>query len=618
MKKLIYLSLATVTAMGFTSCSQDDAPVPAGDGVNFTVQLPRDMAARGSFGDGTDAGDRVVLDNLQWTVFEIVDGAPVKVFSDSKTAFTASQTVETVSLPLAKGKTYQVAFYADDSANAFATFADGTLTVDYTKATSNEAAEDAFVGKSKQFTVTGAYNESVTLTRPFAQLNWGTDDVNTPAVQAIVASLTANVKVSDGLFNTMDVLSGDVANPVGSAVTFNAVDFADLPAQTFPVAAEEGKPAYKLIAMNYLLTGDGVIDCELELNNGLSPVTVNTAPVKVNHRTNIYGSLLTAPADFDIVVNDAFDTPDNNIKVVTSAAQLVDAIADGGEIEVPAGVTLDLTSTLGGPNDPNLVVSKPTSIEVKGNIECATGGQIEVKAPLVITGSGEISGGIRGLFYVTEGGTLDAKDVTFNSPDSYRGGDVWNQGGGSMSFQNVTFNSNMASVYFQPASADDTLVMDGCIVNNTSRNSIVNPENGSKTWSYAIRCQGGKATLSNLQVKAVQGAVAVGRGCECDIMSGTYIVEDSEPGKGDGFYCVYVAREGIANVYGGNFASVRTAVFNGNEDDPASAFGYCYLYGGKYSSKGVNQSGEDFSLPTGYVYVALTGEDPYKWEVVKE
>lgn len=186
-----------------------------------------------------------------------------------------------------------------------------------------------------------------------------------------------------------------------------------------------------------------------------------------------------------------------------------------------------------------------------------------------------------------------------------------------MTFENVTFNSQMASVYFQPAGTDDTLTMTDCVVNNTSRNSIVNPETSERVWSYAVRIQGGKAVLSDVQVKAIQGAVAVGRGAVCDIMSGTYIVEDSEPGKGDGFYSLYVAREAIANVHGGNFASVRIAVFNGNEDDPASAFGYCYLYGGKYSSKGVNQSGEDFTLPEGYIYVPLTDEDPYKWEVVK-
>lgn len=609
--------MAIAALFGVASCSDDDAPVPAGDGVSFTVQLPRSLGSRGNFGDGTADGDRVTLDNLQWTVFEIVDGNPVKVFSEGRTAFGESQTVETVSLPLAKGKTYQVAFYADDADNTFASFTDGVVKVNYSNALSNEAAEDVFVGKSEQFTVTGAYNESVTLTRPFAQLNWGTDDVSAQAIQAIISSLTASVKVTNGLYETIDVLSGQPGSPVTSPVTFDAVEFANLPGQTFPVAADEGKPAYRLIAMNYLLTGNGVIDCELVLNNGLSPVTVNAAPVQVNHRTNIFGSLLTAPADFNIKVNDTFDDPDNNVKIVTSPSQFADAIVAGGEIEVPAGVSLDLSDVLGTPATPNMKITNETSIEVKGNIECSTGGQIEVQAPLHISGNGVINGGIRGLFYVTEGGTLDAKNVTFNSPDSYRGGDVWNQGGGSMTFENVTFNSQMASVYFQPAGTDDTLTMTDCVINNTSRNSIVNPETNERVWSYAVRIQGGKAVLSDVQVKAIQGAVAVGRGAVCDIMSGTYIVEDSEPGKGDGFYSLYVAREAIANVHGGNFASVRIAVFNGNEDDPASAFGYCYLYGGKYSSKGVNQSGEDFTLPEGYIYVPLTDEDPYKWEVVK-
>jgi len=62
---------------------------------------------------------------------------------------------------------------------------------------------------------------------------------------------------------------------------------------------------------------------------------------------------------------------------------------------------------------------------------------------------------------------------------------------------------------------------------------------------------------------------------------------------------------------------VRISVFNGNEDVAGDKFGFVNLFGGKYSSKGVNQSGEAFTLPEGYEYVPLTGEDPYKWEVVK-
>ena len=621
MKKVLYCTLAAAGVMSLASCSNDDAPMPAGDGVNITVKLPRDMATRGTFGDGTDDGDRAILDNLQWSVFEVLEnGTRELVFSDGRTAFGSSQTEELVSLPLAKGKTYQVAFYADDKDNAFVTYSDGNISVDYTKGVSNTAAEDAFIGKSEVFTVTGAYSETVTLTRPFAQLNWGTDDTEAKVLNKVIQTLTAEVAVTKGLYTGMNVISGEtIGEPVATPVKFAAVEFTSLPGQAFPVKKDDvNAEPYLLVAMNYLLTGNGTIDCELSFNNGLTPVTVNAAPVQVNHRTNIYGSLLTAPGEFNIKVDNNFLPEDNNIKIVTKASELADALNKGGDIEIPAGATVNLEDILGTPNDtPAINVTKPTSLEVKGKLECGTGGQIQVKSHLSISGTGSIDTGIRGAFNVTTGGTLEAKDVTFNSPKAYRGGDVWNEGGGSMTFTNVTFNSNMATVYFQPAGEDDTLTMTGCVVNNTSKNSIVNPETNSRVWSYAIRVQGGKAVLKDLTVNAVQGAVAVGRGAVCDIMSGTYTVNDSEPGKGDGFYCVYVAREGIANVYDGKFASVRISVFNGNEDVAGDKFGFVNLFGGKYSSKGVNQSGEAFTLPEGYEYVPLTGEDPYKWEVVK-
>jgi len=316
MKKVLYCALAAAGVMSMASCSNDDAPMPAGDGVNITVKLPRDMATRGTFGDGTDDGDRAILDNLQWSVFEVLPNGTLElVFSDGRTAFDASQTEELVSLPLAKGKTYQVAFYADDKDNAFVTYSDGNISVDYSKAASNTAAEDAFIGKSKVFTVTGAYSESVTLTRPFAQLNWGTDDTEAKVLNKVIQTLTAEVAVTKGLYTGMNVISGEtIGEPVAAPVKFAAVEFTSLPNQTFPVKKDDpdAKP-YLLIAMNYLLTGNGTIDCEMSFNNGLTPVTVNAAPVQVNHRTNIYGSLLTAPGEFNIKVDNNFLPEDNNL-----------------------------------------------------------------------------------------------------------------------------------------------------------------------------------------------------------------------------------------------------------------------------------------------------------------
>ncbi len=320
MKKLVFATLGVAGLMAFTSCSQEDLSInPGGDGVTFTIELPRGVQSRGNFGDGTDAGDRATLNNLQYTVYEVVNGttSTTPVFSDTKIgAFAGSQTTETVTIPLAKGKSYQVVFYADDSTNSFASYSNGVVSVDYAEAASNVAGEDAFIGKSTQFTVDGSYTESVTLKRPFAQLNWGTDDTDAKVLTDVINSLTGTVKITSGLYTQFDILAGNVVGTSAvndeNGTSFAAVNFSDLPSQTFPLATQPND--YKLIAMNYLLTGNGTIDCELVLNNGLSAVKVNAAPVQINHRTNIYGSLLTAPAEFNITVDNEFATPDNDIE----------------------------------------------------------------------------------------------------------------------------------------------------------------------------------------------------------------------------------------------------------------------------------------------------------------
>lgn len=636
MKKILLGSIALLGLANLASCSsEEDLKVPGGDGVTFTLRVPGTISTRGTFGDGTDAGDRATLDNLEWTVYEVAqDGTLTKVFSDKKpagTAFTGSQTVENVTIGLAKGKTYQVAFYADNAANGFAKYNEGAVEVDYANAASNTAAEDAFIGKSEVFTVTGAYDETVTLTRPFAQLNWGTDDLGEKSIQKYLESQTVVVKVTNGLFKKMDVITGTVDEAVTDAVEFDAVKFTELPANKFPVDKEDADAVpYALIAMNYLLTGDGTIDCSLVFNNDFTPVDVNSAPVKVNYRTNIFGSLLTAPGHFNIKVDNNFV---NNLNIVRNASQFAAAIVAGGDIEVPADAEINLDGLLGGPNDPTVKIINPTNLTVNGKLDCGTGGQLEVKAPLAIKGNGSINGGIRGFIYVTEGGTLEVEDITFNSPEAYRGGDVWNQGGGSMSFKNVKFNSNMASVYFEPASGTEAVLdMDGCVINNTSRNSIVNPETNKNAYSYAIRVHAGSVcNLRNMDVTGIQGGIMVGTGATMNVYSGTYRTHDSAPNKGDGWHALYIATRGTANVYGGGFSSpaARPCVYNSNEDIPDYDTGVANLFGGKYSNMpkvrimtGMNEQtgkpiyvNEDIQPQSGFTYKTLTGEDPYTLEI---
>lgn len=333
MKRIIFSALAAAAIVGLPSCSEENEPViEPGDGVSITLRIPAGMNTRaGSFGDQT----KVVLNNLQWTVFEVGEnGSLESVYSDQKlNAFASGNDTETVNLQLAKGKKYQVAFFADNSENNFITFNNGNVEVNYMNAASNSELEDAFIGKSKEISVNGAYSETIVLSRPYAQLNWGTDDLDAPALQNILPSMSFEVSVSKGLFTGMNIISGEVSGEVTEVVSFPAVASQNLPDNDFPVASEDAAKPYKLLCMNYLLTGDGTIDCSLKFSeSNLTPVNVSNAPVKANFRTNIYGSLITSPANFEITVNRDFL---DNINIPQEAMPVIDKAAKTMTVSTP-------------------------------------------------------------------------------------------------------------------------------------------------------------------------------------------------------------------------------------------------------------------------------------------
>ena len=183
---------------------------------------------------------------------------------------------------------------------------------------------------------------------------------------------------------------------------------------------------YDLIAMNYLLTGETIINCKLVFGNG-TEVNVKNAPVNMNHRTNIYGSLLTAPGSFNIVVDNKFDTPDHNI-VVTTAEDFIGNVADGMNVIVEEGTVINITD--------------------KGAVELADGQTITVNGVLqttrqqiglrgegksaTIEGSGTIvavgANGSRSL-NVYDGATLTVKGVTVNATQNNGGSAIYSDGG---------------------------------------------------------------------------------------------------------------------------------------------------------------------------------------------
>ena len=294
--------------------------------VTFNAQLPAGLQTRA-------AGDGLTATTLSYAVYEQGKTTPV-ITSEDEVTFENRQA--TLSLRLAKGKTYDFLFWADayekgDTENPYKVdFNTQTLTVNYKNALSNDESRDAFFGTAN-VTVKGAVSENIILKRPFAQLNIGTNDMAEAKASGLnTEALQSSVKVS-GIFSGMNLMTG-IPDP--STSTEETFGLNDIPDESFMV---DGRP-FAYLALNYLLVSDqkGLVNCEFTYTDGATTETrtIDNVPVQRNYRTNIFGSLLTGSVDLGITIDPAFDTPDNNYQELLLAAQ------NGGKVVLTSDVTI--------------------------------------------------------------------------------------------------------------------------------------------------------------------------------------------------------------------------------------------------------------------------------------
>lgn len=293
MKKFLIYSGIAATVFAVTSCQSDlDVPGTGGPGnVHFTVELPSEISTR-AFADGTTAK------NLTYAVYS------ENTLVSQGTALIADRTA-TVNIDLASGATYDVVFWAEADNSPFTFSADSRqVTVDYALMSGNNDNGDAFFHIENGIEVSGPVNRSVTLTRPCAQLNLGTTDLNSPSVvKAYPDGVYTSVKAE--AYTTLNLKDGTVANPVE----------VELPA-TLPPSAQENFPVagdYRYLSMVYLLVPaeGGVSDLTISSyatagGAASHSFDVPNAPLKRNYRTNIYGSLLSSTTNWDISIDNEF------------------------------------------------------------------------------------------------------------------------------------------------------------------------------------------------------------------------------------------------------------------------------------------------------------------------
>lgn len=303
MKKSLYALLLGGLTLSLGACSSDE-PLSnnnlPGDRshVEFTVSLP-DLIDTRAYGDVVDCNQ------LTFTVFD-ESGEKIILEDSTINAFGPGVKTAKVSLDLVVNQSYKIVFYANNQKSKFATYKEGIIDIDYDKLNVNSEVDDAFF-RSVDFVANGTDRE-VILYRPFAQVNIGTNDLETPAVQALISKIRTKLNVSKGLYTQMNLL--DSAVVASSEIINTTFDFPTLTAPTvnedFPV---EG---FSNLTSVYLLVPgtEDIINATYEVTCQGQPdiTTLNlaAAPVRMNHRTNIFGTLLTSNQPFSVVLEPPF------------------------------------------------------------------------------------------------------------------------------------------------------------------------------------------------------------------------------------------------------------------------------------------------------------------------
>ena len=358
MKRCFYSMMAAMALLLLSACSSDDE-LSQGNGnealVSFNVELSGGMQNK-AISDGTTAK------NLTVHVFD-ENGT---YLSELDKTVELNEKKKSVSINLVKGKTYSFLFWAsvnkENSPYSFGV--DGkTITVDYNDAKANDESRDAFLGVVKNKAVEASFEENVTLKRPFAQINFLTDDIADAGKNGLTidenthSSITLS-KVATTLnpftntvggFTEAEVIFGEAAIPalsetvtMGSAPDAKTYNY--LGTAYFLVPAEGENPnAGKDQAMLNSAT------LKIKDING-EGLKVETVPVQWNYRTNIYGSLLTATGNFNVTIVPDYDGSHNQevkTKQVTTVDQVDEAIQSGAtEVIVTEAPKKDATITI--------------------------------------------------------------------------------------------------------------------------------------------------------------------------------------------------------------------------------------------------------------------------------
>ncbi len=341
MKRIFYFIMAAVVCAA--ACQKVDQleQIGAKSEVAFEVALPGALGTK-AIADGEKA---LVLYYATYTD----EGKMIPSLSNTDQGVAVSGKTATIRLQLVKDLNYDVVFWAQaQECTAFAfDWENAQMTVSYDGA-ANDDYRDAFYAVRQDLKVTdGLLEETVTLYRPFAQINFGAADYQSVVDYYDQTSVDAGMQsalVSAEVPNTLNLLTEGLGNETAEA------NFALAAIPNDPRLLEVNKVGYKYVSMNYILAPKGTepamlssITANFQYTEGNinRSIEVKNVPYLRNHRTNIIGNFFTEIAIMNIVLDEIFEKPDFNIidPGVEFTQKKLDSLARiaGTQLYVPAG-----------------------------------------------------------------------------------------------------------------------------------------------------------------------------------------------------------------------------------------------------------------------------------------
>lgn len=340
MNKNLFKSFAlAAVAVIAGACAKESEQLAGPSNVTFEVSTPE--IATKAIGDGMTAT------KLYYQVFD-ADGNAIEGLGVQNKDLVSGKT--TVSFQLIKDQTYNFIFWAQTAEAGYYIIdeAEGLkkITADYaTHKGANDENRDAFFAVEKGLKITGPVSKTVKLTRPFAQVNIGTNDelkagtTTAPAINLTGATSKVVIKGVPTVFAPLATTPETMLTGT-TDVTFIS---AAVPTEKLVVKGVE----YNYLAMNYVFApAEGTV-CDLTAEFALVgrapiPLSSPATPIKRNYRTNILGKLLTSSADFNIEVDPGFEGGEEvNLESIKNEASLRALFATGGTAKLAADLVLD-------------------------------------------------------------------------------------------------------------------------------------------------------------------------------------------------------------------------------------------------------------------------------------